>query len=193
MTPPDAVVALSHVPQHRAFIGMGGNLGDVQARLIQALADIAGLPGTAMEAVSPLYQTRPVDADGPDYLNAVVLVRSNLGPTELLGALLALETRHDRTRPYRHAPRTLDLDLLAYGGAARSTHRLTLPHPRLTERAFVLAPLKAVLAPMGLSEPVGVTLPDPLACQQLAQSQGVALLAAPEWDAAAQFLTAPGG
>ncbi len=178
--------ALSPVPQHRAFVGVGGNLGDVQARLIAALADMARLPGCRTEAVSPLFQTKPVDAGGPDYLNAVVVLRSSLGPHELLGTLLGLEIQHDRTRPYWHAPRTLDLDLLAYGGIQRETARLSLPHPRLTQRAFVLAPLAAVLvkldaAAVALLPP----LPDEAACAKLVKAQGVVLLDAPEWQKAA--------
>jgi 2-amino-4-hydroxy-6-hydroxymethyldihydropteridine diphosphokinase len=185
-------VALSHVPQHRAFVGMGGNLGDVQARLIAALADMAQLPGCRIEAVSPLYQTKPVDAGGPDYLNAVVVLRSNLGPHELLGALLGLETQHDRTRPYWHAPRTLDLDLLAYGGTQRETARLSLPHPRLTQRAFVLAPLAAVLANLDAVAAASLPpLPDQATCAKLVEAQGVILLDPPEWQKAALAVTFP--
>ena len=137
--------ALSAAPRFRACIGMGGNLGDVRGHLKAALSGIADLPGTELESVSSLYQTRPVDATGPDYLNAVAVVQTALGPRELLGALHALEAGCDRQRPYQNAPRTLDLDLLCHGDAHRQTLSLTLPHPRMMARAFVLEPLVEAL------------------------------------------------
>lgn len=144
-----AADALSAVPRHLAFVGMGGNLGDVRARLARAQEDLAALPGTRLVGVSSLYETAPVDATGPDYLNAVAVLASALGPQELLAALLALEIVHDRERPYHHAPRTLDLDLLWFGGATRQSATLSLPHPRMMGRAFVLEPLAEVLARLG--------------------------------------------
>nr|WP_245932550.1 2-amino-4-hydroxy-6-hydroxymethyldihydropteridine diphosphokinase [Aquabacterium olei] len=167
--------ALSRVPRHLALVGMGGNLGDMRARLARALEDMNGLPGTAVVRVSSLYETAPVDATGPDFINAVAVLSSALGPQELLAALLALETAHDRERPYRHAPRTLDLDLLWYGDAARCTSSLTLPHPRMMARAFVLEPLVEVLdalAAEGGSVPV-LPLPDVDARKQLRDGQGI--------------------
>ncbi len=142
-TPP-AGLALSLAPRHRAFIGMGGNLGDVARRFQQALSGLAALPATRVEAVSSLYRTKPIESSGPDYLNAVAVLQSALGPHELLRALLALELTHDRERPYQNAPRTLDLDLLRYGAFACNTRALTLPHPRMMQRAFVLVPLAQV-------------------------------------------------
>jgi 2-amino-4-hydroxy-6-hydroxymethyldihydropteridine diphosphokinase len=169
---PGSTKALAWVPRFRAFVGMGGNIGDVRANLISALAGIADLPGSSVECVSPLYETRPVDATGPNYLNAVAAVQTALAPQELLNALLALETAHDRLRPYRHAPRTLDLDLLWHGGAQRASSSLQLPHPRMMQRAFVLAPLADVLAmlPEGDDRP---TLPDAAQRQLLADAQGI--------------------
>lgn len=163
--------ALAAVPQHRAFIGMGGNLGDVATRLREALRALSDLPGTQLEAVSSLYSTKPVDSSGPDYLNAVAVLASALGPHELLRALLALELTHDRERPYQNAPRTLDLDLLWYGGHACSTPALTLPHPRMMQRAFVLVPLAEVLGALaGGEQPM---LPAAESVSVLAAEQGI--------------------
>ena len=183
-SPGGAPVALSAAPPSRAFIGMGGNLGDVRAHLLSALAGLNQLPGTRVEAVSSLYQTRPVDAGGPDYLNAVAAIQSSLGPHELLSALMALEAAHDRSRSYQNAPRTLDLDLLWFGAAQRHTPRLTLPHPRMSGRAFVLEPLAEVIdclkAVPGGSPGVSAAacwpdLPDLATRQGLAAAQGIAL------------------
>ncbi|MDN3921932.1 2-amino-4-hydroxy-6-hydroxymethyldihydropteridine diphosphokinase [Roseateles violae] len=126
----------------RAYIGLGANLGvDLIGTLERALAALAALPQTRLVAVSPAYRTTPVDAGGPDYLNAVAALDTALAPLDLLDALQAIEQAHGRERPYRNAPRTLDLDLLLQGECSLQTPRLSLPHPRLHERAFVLRPL----------------------------------------------------
>ena len=124
-----------------AWIGLGANLGDTPATLDSALSAIAALPDTVLEQVSSFYRSAPLQAEGPDFLNAVARVRTCLTPLALLDALLALETAHGRQRSHHHAPRTLDLDLLMHGDSRIDSARLTLPHPRLHERAFVLAPL----------------------------------------------------
>ena len=129
-----------------AYIGLGANLGDARATLAAALDAITALPQTRRDATSPLYRSAPVDADGPDYLNAVARIRTALAPLVLLHALQAIELQHGRERPYRNAPRTLDLDLLLYGEQQIATAELTVPHPQLQHRAFVLRPL-ADLAP----------------------------------------------
>lgn len=135
---PDAVTA---------YIGLGANLGDMAAALDAARADLAALPGTTLEATSRLYRSAPVGVTGqPDYINGVARLRTTLSADELLTALMGIEAAHGRTRQYRMAPRTLDLDLLLYGDAHIDTERLTVPHPRMHVRAFVLAPL-AELAP----------------------------------------------
>jgi 2-amino-4-hydroxy-6-hydroxymethyldihydropteridine diphosphokinase len=167
---------LQAVPRQRAFVGMGGNLGDVLAFFRSALAGMGGLPGTSVEAVSPLYRTRPVDSSGPDYLNAVAVLQSALAPHELLRALQRLESAHDRERPYVNAPRTLDLDLLAYGGHACQTPTLTLPHPRMAQRAFVMVPLADVAAM--LHDGWVPALADKAALAQLAAQQGIERIAA---------------
>lgn len=130
----------------RAWIGLGANLGERAAALRQALQAIAALPGTRVLRVSSLYRSAPVDAGGPDYLNAVAEVATGLDAHALLAALQAIEHGAGRERPYRNAPRTLDLDILLFGDERIATPQLTVPHPRLHERAFVLLPL-AELAP----------------------------------------------
>lgn len=130
----------------RVFVGLGANLGDAAASVRAALAQLGELPQTRLIAASSLYRSAPLDAAGPDYINAVAELRTSLAPAALLAELQALEQRHGRQRPYHHAPRTLDVDLLLYGERSVATSALTLPHPRLHLRAFVLAPL-AELAP----------------------------------------------
>jgi len=124
-----------------ACIGLGANLGDARAALRSAADALAALPATTLVAVSPLYRSAPIDATGPDYLNAVALVRTGLDAHALLRELQAIELGHGRERSHRNAPRTLDLDLLLHGDDVIHTHSLTLPHPRMHERAFVLRPL----------------------------------------------------
>jgi len=130
----------------RAWIGLGANLGDREAALRAAVRAIAALPGTQVLRTSSLYRSAPVDAGGPDYLNAVAEIATLLEPRALLAALQAIELGAGRERPYRNAPRTLDLDILLYGEQCITTLALTVPHPRMHERAFVLLPL-AELAP----------------------------------------------
>lgn len=139
-------------PAERVFVGLGANLGDPRQAIAEARAAIAALPGTHEVAASSLWCSAPVDASGPDFLNAVVELRTALEPQALLDALLAIEREHGRLRPYRNAPRTLDLDLLLYGERVLEEPGLHVPHPRLHLRAFVLDPL-AELAP-GLAHPV---------------------------------------
>ena len=127
-------------------MGLGSNLGDARATLADAIADLAALPSTALMRASSVYRSASMGAAGPDYLNAVVELRTALEPDALLVELQRIEALHGRERSYPNAPRTLDLDLLAYGDLRQSTPALTLPHPRLHERAFVLVPL-AEIAP----------------------------------------------
>jgi len=129
-----------------AFIALGANLGDPQRALQDAIAAIGGLPLTTLRRASRFYRSAPVDAVGPDYLNAVVEVETLLTAPDLLRQLLALEAQAGRERPHRNAPRTLDLDLLLFGVGRIESPALTVPHPRMRERAFVLLPL-AEIAP----------------------------------------------
>nr|WP_280189470.1 2-amino-4-hydroxy-6-hydroxymethyldihydropteridine diphosphokinase [Delftia sp. PS-11] len=127
-------------------IGLGANLGDRGRALAMALLAMDALPGTRLVAVSSLYSTAPVDSSGPDYLNAVAAVRTTLAPLALLDALQAIELAAGRERPYRNAPRTLDLDIELWEDECIRLPRLCVPHPRMHERAFVLVPL-AEIAP----------------------------------------------
>jgi len=130
----------------RAFVGLGANLGDARAALRSALDALARLPGSTRVVSSPIYRSAPIDSSGPDYLNAVAQLDTTLDAPALLAQLQQIERAHGRERPYHNAPRTLDLDLLLYGDAVIESPGLTVPHPRLHERAFVLRPL-ADLAP----------------------------------------------
>jgi 2-amino-4-hydroxy-6-hydroxymethyldihydropteridine diphosphokinase len=129
-----------------ACIGLGANLGDPAAAIASALAAIERLPDTWVIACSSLWRSAPVLAEGPDFINAAAVLRTGLAPLALLEALLAIELAHGRERPWPNAPRLLDLDLLLHGQAVMTSPRLTLPHPRMHQRAFVLAPL-AEIAP----------------------------------------------
>jgi len=129
-----------------AYIALGANLGDAAATLRQAMDGIDAQPQTRVTRRSSLYRTAPVGATGPDYVNAVIEVATGLPAPELLALLQQLEQLAGRERPYRNAPRTLDLDLLRYGSASIDSPALTIPHPRMGERAFVLVPL-AEIAP----------------------------------------------
>ena len=125
----------------RVYVGLGANLGDPRAALEAAFAALAKLPATTLVARSSLYASAPVDAAGPDFQNAVAALDTTLDASALLAALQAIELAHGRERPYRNAPRTLDLDLLLYGDQRIGSAALTVPHPRMRERAFVLLPL----------------------------------------------------
>lgn len=125
----------------RVYVGLGANLGDRGEALLQALQGMAALPATQLVAVSSLYSSAPVDAAGPDYLNAVAALDTVQAPDAFLRALQGLELVAGRERPYRNAPRTLDLDIVLWGTEQLNSPVLTVPHPRMTERAFVLRPL----------------------------------------------------
>ncbi len=133
-------------PAVTAYVALGANLGDARATLRWALAAIGRLPGCQLTASSSLYRTAPVDSSGPDYLNAVAAIQTTCTAPGLLALLHQLEQQAGRERPYRNAPRTLDLDILLYGDAQVHSEQLTVPHPRMGQRAFVLVPL-AEIAP----------------------------------------------
>ncbi len=124
-----------------AGIGLGANLGNARATLDAAIEALALLIDSTLRATSAIYRSAPIDSSGPDYLNAVVLLDTRLAPYTLLAELQRIELAHGRERPYRNAPRTLDLDLLFYGEQRIATPTLVVPHPRLHKRAFVLRPL----------------------------------------------------
>lgn len=136
-----------------AHIALGSNLGDRRATLASALAALAASPGIRVRAVSSVYETAPVGPPGQDdYLNAVAVLDTELSPHALLETCLAIEIAHGRVRRERWGPRTLDLDLLDHGGAVIGDDRLTLPHPRMHERAFVMIPFAEVSPAFTLSD-----------------------------------------
>ena len=131
----------------RAYVALGANLGDPQRTVAIALAALDDIDATAVRARSSLYRTAPVGLrHQPDFINAVAALDTGLAPAQLLEQLFALEARFGRSRSVANAPRTLDLDLLLHGELVSADAWLTLPHPRMHERAFVLAPL-AEIAP----------------------------------------------
>ena len=129
-----------------ATIGLGANLGDARQAVQEAMQTIAAFDYCQLHAASPLYRSAPVDSSGPDYFNAVLQISTRLRAPDLLARLHQLERGAGRQRPYRNAPRTLDLDILLYGAARIDSPTLTVPHPRMRQRAFVLRPL-ADIAP----------------------------------------------
>lgn len=131
-----------------AFIGLGSNLEDPRSQLQRAFAELDELPGTRLAATSSLYRSAPLDCPDlpdfqvqPDFVNAVAKIVTDLTPQALLKALLHIEHQHGRERTYRNAPRTLDMDVLMYGDVQLHEHGLTIPHPQMHRRAFVLQPL----------------------------------------------------
>lgn len=133
-----------------AYVALGANLGDAVRAVREAIAQIGNLPQTALTQQSSLYRTAPIDAGGPDYINAVAEVSTRLSAPELLAQLQRLEQEAGRERSYRNAPRTMDLDLLLFGSGRIESAALTVPHPRMHLRAFVLVPL-AEIAPQLVS------------------------------------------
>ena len=128
--------------KHCVFIGLGSNLANPSAQVLQAMQLIDQLPDTRVVARSSLYRSAPVGyLEQPDFVNAVVRVETQLAPLVLLQALLALEQENGRTREFQNAPRTLDLDVLLYDELQHHEHGLTVPHPQMHRRAFVLQPL----------------------------------------------------
>ena len=125
----------------RAFVALGANLGDRLANLQEATDRLAGTPGVRVVRTSRVYETDPVGPPQPEYLNAVVTVETMLTPRELLEACLEVERTMGRERLERWGPRTIDLDVLAYGHEEIDEPGLQIPHPRMHERAFVLVPL----------------------------------------------------
>ena len=134
----------------KAWLALGANLGDAQATIRQAIAAVQNWPHTRLLKASSLYRTAPVDADGPDYINAVLEVQTGLSPLELRHHCQLQEQAAGRQRPYRNAPRTLDMDLVLYADQRVDLPELSVPHPRMWQRAFVLLPL-AEIAPEKVS------------------------------------------
>ncbi|MGB3462108.1 MAG: 2-amino-4-hydroxy-6-hydroxymethyldihydropteridine diphosphokinase [Rhodanobacter lindaniclasticus] len=155
-----------------AYVALGSNLGEPRQQVLDAFTALAGLPGTCVLQRSPLYRTPPWGLlDQPSFINAVAELETALSPDELLRHLLALEQHAGRVRAERNGPRTLDLDLLHVEGVRRDDPTLTLPHPRLSERAFVLLPLNDVAPDLYLPGQGRVTellaRVDPVGCERL--------------------------
>lgn len=124
-----------------AYVGIGANLGDARAKVENAIHQLGALPDTRLTGQSSLFRTTPIDAGGDDYVNAVARIETRLPAEELLKKLQGIEHASGRVRSFVNAPRTLDLDILLYGTLEISSESLTVPHPRLTQRAFALIPL----------------------------------------------------
>lgn len=134
-----------------AYVGLGSNLEDPAKQVETALEELDRLPRTRLVRRSTLHRTAPVGyRDQPDFINAVAELETDLPAERLLEELQALEARHGRVRSFPNAPRTLDLDLLLFGDLVIRTERLTLPHPRMRERAFVLEPLREIAPDLDL-------------------------------------------
>lgn len=135
-----------------AYIGLGANLGAARETVHAALRDLAAEPDIEVEKVARLYLSSPIDSSGPNYVNTVAGIRTSLNPQQLLVRLQQIELRHGRERPYANAPRTLDLDLLLYDDITLVSPALTIPHPRMHLRAFVLQPLLDVAGDLKLAQ-----------------------------------------
>lgn len=132
--------------EKKAILSLGANLGDRKNTLSCAVADIVRLRGTRVIKVSPVYETKAWGvSDQPDYLNLCILIETKKTPSELLSSIHRLEYRYGRKREYRFAPRTLDIDIIGFEGIVSEEKRLTLPHPRASQRAFVIVPLLDIL------------------------------------------------
>lgn len=146
-----------------AYIALGANIGEPQQQIAAGFAALAALPDTRLLARSSLYRSAPVGyADQPDFINAVAAIDTALAPQALLAALLGIERAHGRVRDFPNAPRTLDMDIVLYADRVINEPGLTVPHPRMFERAFVLVPL-AEIAPE-VHVPMHGTVRDLRAC-----------------------------
>jgi len=161
----------------RVFLSLGSNLGERLAALRAARVALAGLPGTTLLQASPVYETAPQElADQPPFLNQVVCLETALAPLELLRRCQAIEEAAGRTRTLRFGPRPLDVDILLYEGVESGLAELTLPHPRMWQRAFVVVPLSAVWSLAREMPSVDVSA----LAEELASSQSVDLYPAAE-------------
>lgn len=141
-----------------AYVGLGSNLESPRQQIASALMALGNLPETSMQRCSSLYRSAPVGYEAqPDFVNAVACLHTALSPHDLLDALLAIEGEHGRTRGLRNGPRTLDLDLLLHGDSHIDEAGLQVPHPRLTERAFVVVPLAEIAPALVLRDGSNVT------------------------------------
>lgn len=144
MSPAPKLEDEAQPPQVMAWIGLGANLGNPLRTLKSAVQVLSRAPKISLLACSSFYRSAPHEAQGPDFVNAVVLIRTVLQALECLQHLQALEAAHCRERPYTNAPRTLDLDLLLWGDQKLMLPELQVPHPRMHQRAFVLLPMAEI-------------------------------------------------
>lgn len=135
---------MSSVQPEWAYVGLGANLGHPEQTIVQALQALRANPRLTVVACSSLWCSAPQDAPGPDFFNAVIAVQTDLSARQLLEQLQDLERQFGRERPFPNAPRSLDLDLLMFGSLIVNEPDLTLPHPRMHMRAFVLEPLAEI-------------------------------------------------
>ena len=134
-----------------AFIGAGSNLGDSKGFIHKALNELERFKGLSLLDISPFFRSKPFQAVGEDYINAVIKVECFLNPEDLLSVLHSIESQNGRLRSTLNAPRTLDLDVIFFGHSQIDSPRLKIPHPRWRERAFVLLPLQCI-APERVSD-----------------------------------------
>jgi len=135
-----------------AFIAIGSNLGDSRGFVNKAIHELSAANGVRLINQSPLYRSKPHQAIGEDYVNAVIKVETLLNAEDLLQLMLCIELEHGRLRSSVNAPRTLDLDLIFFGSSRIDSPRLKVPHPRWQERAFVLLPLKFIASELVTDE-----------------------------------------
>jgi 2-amino-4-hydroxy-6-hydroxymethyldihydropteridine diphosphokinase len=160
-----------------AVLGLGGNIGDTQSLMAEAIAHLAAHPSISVEAVSALYRTPPWGKlDQPPFLNAALRIETTLAPETLLAAVLDVERKLGRERRERWGPRTIDIDILLYGNSAVDVPGLSIPHPRLADRAFALAPLVDVMPEAKFS---GRRAADWLA---MSDTAGMERMAEPGWE-----------
>ena len=143
------------------YIALGSNMAGPHDQLDRALKSLASIPEIQIVAVSDRYQTPAIGPSQPDYINAAAQLQTSMSPESLLDTLQSIEQQQDRVRTVRWGPRTLDLDILLYNNIVRDTERLTIPHPRMAERAFVLLPLADINRDLAL--PCGKTVSQLLA------------------------------
>jgi 2-amino-4-hydroxy-6-hydroxymethyldihydropteridine diphosphokinase len=147
-----------HAQPQIAYIGLGGNLDNPFDAIQGAMIALRATPQIESAKLSTCYRTRPVESSGPDFCNAVAEITTRFGPEELLARLLEIEQSFGRQRASRNAPRTLDLDVIAFGDRCYSTDVITVPHPRAHQRAFVLVPLCELNPSVLLGAPPAETL-----------------------------------
>ncbi|MCL6520183.1 MAG: 2-amino-4-hydroxy-6-hydroxymethyldihydropteridine diphosphokinase [Armatimonadetes bacterium] len=135
------------------FLGLGSNLGDREANIRMALNKLESQPEVKVRAVSSFYLTAPVGfRDQPDFVNAVAAIETDLSPKELLDVVLKIEREMGRVRNFKWGPRIIDIDILLYNNVRVNTDELVIPHPRMTERAFVMAPLAEIAPDLALPD-----------------------------------------